>query len=296
MQTDAVHQTARKDVYQIVTNKIIEQLQKGTVPWRQPWTDAGLPRNLLTGRPYKGINLILLAAHGYAQNVFLTYNQVNKELNGKVKKGEEGHIVVYWDVKEKDVEGSNEKGKSVVLKYYTVFNVDQCEGLNIDAVPANTFEPIHTAENILQDMHIQPEIRMKENRAFYEPLKDYINMPKPERFESNTAYYSTLFHELIHWTGHHSRLARPDLIQMSEFGSPEYSNEELTAEIGSAFLQALCGIENQQEQSASYIEGWLKRLKSDKRCLFTASSNAQRAVEFILNVQEIETEQVEEVR
>ena len=287
-----------KDVYQIVTNEITKQLEKGTVPWRQPWGDAGIPRNVITNRPYKGINMLLLSSLGYAHNLFLTYNQVNKELGGKIKKGEEGHTVVWWSIKDKpaeDGEEQTENTKVPILRYYKVFNIDQCENLNLDNIPPFViFEPVHSAEQIVLDMPKCPEIKFKENKAYYEPLRDFINMPKKEKFEKPEAYYSTLFHELVHSTGHHSRLSRPELIQMEEFGSSAYSKEELVAEIGSCYLQSIVGIGNEMENSAAYIQGWLDRLKNDKWLLLTASSLAQKAVEFILNIKP-ESEEIEHV-
>ncbi len=183
--------TPRKDVYAIVTERIIEQVQKGTAPWRQPWTDAGIPRNVISQRPYRGINIILLAMLGYEDNQFVTFKQV-KELGGTVKKGERSHLVVYWNyveqnAKETDmppVEGQPAK-KVPMLRYYTVFNVGQCEGIpdKYLAKIENKWQPLETCNQIIDDMPHKPKIVSKEHRAFYDPLKDSVNMPKASSFE-----------------------------------------------------------------------------------------------------------------
>lgn len=292
--TTQANATPVKDVYTLVTEKIIEQLGKGIVPWQQQWADSGLPKNLVTGKPYRGLNIMLLASQGYFQNDFLSFKQV-QELGGKVKKDEKGHMLVYWKQTEDDditeLSETDTGNKKLVLRYYTVFNISQCEGLPeklIQKARVPVTQPY--CEHIIEGMPNAPKIQFKESKAYYNPLLDIINMPKQKSFRSDDAYYSVLFHELIHSTGHHSRLERKELIQMSEFGSDAYSLEELVAEIGASYLQSLTGIERQFEQSAAYIQGWLAKLKHDKRFIFTAASAAQKAVDHILNVQS-ETEE-----
>lgn len=295
--TTQANATPVKDVYSLVTEKIIEQLGKGIVPWQQQWTDSGLPKNLVTGKPYRGLNLILLASQGYFQNDFLSFKQV-QELGGKVKKDEKGHMVIYWKLSDKsagkqaedeeaaELAETDTGNKRLLLRYYTVFNVSQCEGLPeklIQEARVPVTQPY--CEHIIKGMLNAPKIQFKEAKAYYNPLLDIINMPKQKSFRSDDAYYSVLFHELVHSTGHHSRLERKELIQMSEFGSDAYSLEELVAEIGTCYLQSLTGIESQFQQSAAYIQGWLAKLKHDKRFIFTAASAAQKAVDHILNVQ-----------
>lgn len=279
----------KKDVYAIVTEKIIEQLEKGTVPWHVPWHSAGIPCNLISRRPYRGMNLMLLACYGYEQNFFLTFSQL-KELGGKVKKDERGHLVVFWKRPEKSegVEVKDENEKKAVLRYYIVFNISQCENIPEDKLPSTPYRipaSISACEDIVSNMPKRPVVKFKEHRAYYDPLKDFINMPKQKSFESDEAYYSTLFHELVHSTGHHSRLDRKDLLQMAEFGSEAYSHEELVAEIATCYLQSYTGITSQFEQSAAYIQGWLWKLKNDKRFILSASTHAQKASDYILNVQ-----------
>ncbi|HYV94628.1 MAG TPA: zincin-like metallopeptidase domain-containing protein [Chitinophagales bacterium] len=301
--TTAVN-TAKHDVYEIVTERIIAQLEKGTVPWQQPWTEAGLPQNLISKRAYRGINVWLLASLGYSENYFLTYKQL-KEFGGSVKKDEKAHIVVYWNFVEKDLEGnengtqpSNGKSKKVpFLRYYKVFNVAQCNDIPemfIKPVIRQAY-PIPACEDIVAKMPQCPQIKHKDNKAFYNPLSDFVNMPRKESFKSDESYYATLFHELVHSTGHHSRLNRSTLIQMSEFGSEPYSHEELVAEIGTCYLESLAGIITTEfERNASYIQGWLERLKNDKKFILSASSHAQKATDFILNIKFEEKESAEQ--
>jgi antirestriction protein ArdC len=277
---------AHKDVYAIVTDKIIDQLHKGIVPWRQPWKDSGIPRNLVSNRPYRGINVMLLSFLGYEQNYFLTYKQL-KDIGGSLKQGEKGHMVVYWNFFEKQIEkvseGSNPK-KIPNLRYYTVYNISQCIGVQGNIPPFETIEvePIMACEKILAEMPKKPVIQYKEQRAWYNPVSDLVNMPKAKTFVSMESYYATLFHELVHSTGHISRLDRKDLLQMSELGSDAYSHEELVAEIGTCYLQSFAGVTGYFEESVGYIQGWLKRLQNDRRFIFSAANHAQKATDFIL--------------
>lgn len=285
----ATQSKARKDVYAIITEKIMEKLEQGTVPWRKPWADTGIPTNLVSKRPYRGINLMLLAMAGYEYNVFLTSKQL-KDIGGSIKPDEKPHLVVYYNYSDKEQEPDEvdtEPKKRAILRYYTVFNITQCENIPENLIPtfSRVIKPIVACEKIVEGMPQKPKLQHKEQRAYYDPLKDYVNMPKIQCFDTSDAYYSTLFHELVHSTGHHSRLNRQGLIEMSEFGAEAYSQEELVAEIGSCFLQSHVGIQEEFEQSAAYIQGWLGKLKNDRRFIFTASTAAQKAVDYILGVQ-----------
>jgi len=283
----------RPDVYALVTNKIIEQLNNGTVPWHRPWASGGVPRNLVSGKPYRGINALLLGMERYEHNLFLTFDQVNN-LGGKVKRGSKGHTVVYWNVPDKaeekldgeQAEAANpEKKKKASLWYYTVFNVSQCDNLPDRYLPVNRLtEEIPSCEAIVGKMPQCPRIRHKEQRAYYEVVEDYINMPKKRSFKTDASYYSTLFHELVHSTGHDSRLARDGVVEMSEFGDEVYSKEELVAEIGTCYLCAVTGITGEFANSAAYIQGWLAKLQNDKMFIFKAASEAQKAINYILDI------------
>lgn len=294
MQTEKPIQQPSKDVYKLVTDRIIEQLEKGTVPWQRPWRLAGVPKNAITGRPYRGFNALYLSSLGYEQNLFLTFSQVNKELGGKVKQGEHGHVITWWKTeKPKDEEEQIDGKARLYLRYYTVFNVSQCEGLPEKyRLPQQEEIELPACKDIVANMPLCPPITHKGPSAFYHPIDDFVNMPKRNSFKSDAAYYSVLFHELVHSTGHHLRLRRKGLIEMSEFGSDQYSFEELVAEIGTCFLQSVTGIESEFPNSAAYISGWLAVLKSDKRFILTASAAAQKAVDFILNMP-AETEEAE---
>ena len=288
---DSQTKTSKVDVYAVVTNRIIELLEQATVPWQKPWTGAGMPVNLISKRPYRGINLWLLLSLNYERNLFLTWDQV-KKLGGSVNAGEHGHVIIYWKNSTKDdgAESSKEKKddkKPPVLLYYKVFNVAQCRELPstlIEPLPLSELSPITECETLIATMPDCPAIKYKEQEAYYNIGEDFINMPKKKSFKTVESYYATLFHELVHSTGHEKRLNRPSITEMAEFGSELYSIEELVAELGSAYLSGFCGIiEGQIKSSAAYMEGWLGKLKGDKKFIVKASGMAQRAVDFIIN-------------
>jgi|WetSurMetagenome_2_1015567.scaffolds.fasta_scaffold76389_2 antirestriction protein ArdC len=281
------------DVYTIVTNRIIEHLEKGVVPWRQPWTDSGLPKNLITGKPYRGINVWLLSTLKYPRNFFLTLKQANN-LGGVVKKGEKANEVVFWKWLESQDKETGETKKTPLLRYYKVFNVAQCEGIPEDKIPqAEKKEnpPLETCEKIIKEMPKCPKIQFNEQSAYYNKAEDFLNMPKMETFTKSEDYYSTLFHELVHSTGHNERLNRRELIESRGMRSNDYAIEELTAEMGASYLNSYAGIPIEQlDNNAAYINGWLERLKQDKRFVVYASSHAQRATDFILDIMPKEKE------
>ena len=281
------------DVYTIVTNRIIEHLEKGVVPWRQPWADAGLPKNLISGKPYRGINVWLLSTLNYPQNCFLSFKQV-KELGGTVKKGEKAQEVIFWKWLEVKNKETKEKEKIPVLRYYNVFNISQCEGIPIEKIPKQierNNHPIDTCEKIINEMPKCPQILNIEQKAYYRKSDDYINMPKIETFVNSESYYGTLFHELVHSTGHNDRLNRMELIKNNGFRTKDYAIEELTAEMGASYLKSYAGIPIEHlETNASYIQGWLERLKNDKKIIVHASSQAQKATDYILNIRNEEIE------
>jgi antirestriction protein ArdC len=298
---DSNNSTSPKvDVYAIVTNRIIELLEQGTVPWQKPWTETGMPANFISKRPYRGINLWLLLSLNYERNLFLTWDQL-KKIGGSVKQGEHGHIVIFWKIlpKKDDTEHNGNLKQIPLLRYYKVFNINQCRDVPeelVEPLGAKEHNPIMECEAILKEMKQCPAIRHKEQRAFYDIVGDYINMPKKKSFKDSESYYCTLFHEVIHSTGHEKRLNRKSITEMSEFGSEMYSIEELVAEMGSAYLCSLTGILNSSiTNTAAYIHGWLGKLKGDKRFIVQASGNAQKAVDFILDVSNSESDPKEEV-
>lgn len=278
-----------KDVYEIVTNTIIEKLEEGIVPWKQPWRDLGLPRNYVTKRPYRGLNLLLLNSLAYPYNEYVTFRQV-QELGGRVNKGEKGHLVILWlwldEDREQEEPDEAKPRKRPALRYYHVYNIAQCTGIYLPKPESvATRDVVERCEAIIGGMPNPPKIVHNENEAYYHPVADYINMPRPEMFEGREGYYPVLFHELVHSTGYESRLNRREVMDGNAFGSEAYSIEELTAEIGSCFLTRHAGVSlDDMRNSVSYINAWLSRLREDKKLIVYASAQAQRAVDYILNV------------
>jgi antirestriction protein ArdC len=283
-----------QDTYSIVTERIIRLLEQGVVPWRKPWTAGNIPCNLITLRPYRGINLLLLNMEGYNQNYFLSFRQV-KALGGFVKKDEKAHLVVFWKPiqkkkSEERPEDQDEKKERTryVLRYYYVFNIEQCTGIEdrfIPKIEQHQHDPITACEEIIANMPEKPEIRHDENRAYYHKKHDYVNMPDFEYFVKAEAYYATLFHELVHSTGHEKRLNRKEIMEDSTFGDEMYSQEELVAEFGSCYLQSYSGaIHDNMVNSAAYIDHWIRVLKGNTKFIVHASSAAQKACDYILNI------------
>lgn len=281
------------DVYELVTNRIIKQLEFKVIPWQQPWTEAGLPQNLVTGRYYRGINVWLLSSLGYPTNYFLSFKQI-KDLGGSVKKGEKSYPVIFWKWLNQTDEETGEETKNTLLRYYNVFNIDQCEGIPEDRIPTpevNQNDPLEVCEEIVAKMPQRPEFKQAKE-AYYNPLLDIVYMPKLESFVDSESYYNTLFHELVHSTGHFKRLNRKGIIERVRFGSEPYANEELVAEIGACFLKSFAGIAKvTTENNVAYIQGWLEKLRNDKCFIIHASAQAQKAADFILNKEQPEKEE-----
>ena len=277
------------NVYQIVTDRIIAELEKGIIPWERPWTgvrEGAYSR--ATGRPYSLLNQMLLGRPGE----WLTYKQA-QEACGQVRKGEKGSIVVFWKIdakaeKDKDT-GELKVRKIPILKYYHVFHIDQCDGIepkNKESV-FTPLDSVEEAERVLNDYSARchvPIIHEKSNRAFYRPSADEIHLPLMEQFTRQAEYYSVAFHESVHSTGHKSRLNRLD--DNSRFGNEIYSKEELVAEIGAATILNELGIETDSSfrNSAAYIQSWLHALKDDPKMIVSAAGKAEKAVKLIMNV------------
>lgn len=272
-------------VYEIITNRIVEQLDKGVVPWRKPWATSR-PVNYVTGKPYNGINLMLLDAGEYA-----TYNQINKA-GGQVIQGSKGSIVVFYKAIEKenpedlDEDGNPTKKIKRILRYSTVFKIgEQTTGLELKHTnKEKNVKVILSGEQVSKDYLTKENIKLStSNEASYSPTLDDIKIPAITSFDKSESYYATLFHEMVHSTGHESRLNREI---KNGFGSEKYSKEELVAEMGSAFLCAETGIEPDIENSSAYIAAWKQRLQDDSYLIVCASKYAQKAVKFILNQDE----------
>lgn len=281
---------SKRDLYQEVTDRIIDALEGGTMPWNRPWTSngaTGLPYNVASGKPYNGINVVLLwsaaMANDFTTDGWMTFKQA-KQAGGCVKKGSKSTMIVFFQIRkikdknQLDENGDPKEKKVPLLRYYNVFNLDQIEG--IEHKRPNT-EDIVGYDNIEAFIdRVGADIRHKGDRAFYSPTLDYIQLPQRKQFESLEAYYATSLHEHTHWTGHNSRLDR-GLEKSDGFGSESYAREELVAELGSAFLCAALGVEGQM-QHPEYIASWLKTLKEDKYEIFRASRKARDAANFIL--------------
>jgi antirestriction protein ArdC len=273
-------------VPEIITESILKQMEQGVAPWRKPWSTS-IPRNLISKKPYRGLNVFLLATQGYGSPYWITFNQA-KQLGAHVRQGEKSTLVSFWKCKEYAKKnrqtGETEDKTSALLRYYRVFNIEQCEGLRAlhgdDRKPVN---PIAECESVVNQMPNAPRIE-QDSRAFYRPSADIVGMPSRNCFESPEAYYSTLFHELTHSTGHTSRLNRFEENSTDhQFGSESYSKEELIAEMGAAMLAGMAGISQATlSNSASYLQSWINRLKSDSRLIISAASQSQKAVDYIL--------------
>jgi antirestriction protein ArdC len=281
------------DIYQTVTDRIIAELTKGCVPWHKPWNAAtNMPRNLHSKREYRGVNIWLLNAMSYESPWWASYRQI-QEMGGNVRKGEKASIVVFFKMVPKKQADDPEavptaSGLVPILRYYSIFNSCQCDGLVIPESEEriNEFTPIQEATRIIHNMPCRPTIRHGGNRAYFSVTEDMIQMPPQHSFDTAEDYASTLNHEAIHATMAEHRLNRKASIKVHRWGDEAYAREELVAELGSAFLCAIAGIENRTiAASASYIEGWLKALQNDKKLIVVASAQAQKAADYILDRQ-----------
>jgi antirestriction protein ArdC len=289
----------RTDVYTRITNAILAELEQGTRPWLKPWhaehAAGRITRPLrANGIPYRGINILMLWAEaeskGYAAPIWITYKQA-LELGARVRKGEHGSQVVYASKTtrtETDPETGDQSERDIpFLKGYTVFNVEQVEGLPAQyyATAAKTLDPIQRiADADAFFAATGANVRHGGNRAFYSVSEDRIQMPPFETFRDAESYYATLAHETVHWTRHESRLNRD--FGRKRWGDEGYAMEELVAELGSAFLSSDLALTPEvQPDHAAYIASWIKVLKQDKRAIFTAAAQAQRAADFLHGLQ-----------
>jgi len=282
-------------VYEIITDRICKKVEQvGHLPWQRPWRrNEEMPRNLeRPDTPYKGINFWILLAEDRKSPYWVTLNYV-KKCGGKIKTEEmgKGTYIVFWKfIEGKDGDGEPNGNRIPFLRYYKVWNVEQTEGLE-HKIPKNKteekpldFNPLEECEKILKEMPQPREmIQHGGNRASYNYVTDKIKMPDQTDFASVEEYYSTLFHELVHSTGHENRVNRKGAFGVG-FGRENYSKEELVAEIGSCFLCSTTGIENKTiDNSAAYLGSWLKRLRNDPKMLVLAASAAQKATDYMLN-------------
>lgn len=293
------------NVYQMVTDRIIEQLEKGIVPWQKPWSGAGLADggaiNYVSRKPYSMLNQMLLGREGE----YLTFKQI-KELKGNVKKGAKSGLVVFFTMmsvakkKETDEDGNEITIETIhshnipVLRYYHVFHIDDCEGIESKAeeIKADeTLQPIERAENIINGyLSREKKLRFQNNkpsdRAYYSPMFDEVVVPMLSQYQIAEEYYSTTFHELVHSTIPEYRCNRKVDNENAFFGNEDYSIEELVAETGSAMICNAIGIDCDKafNNSVAYIQGWLRKLKDDNRAIVRAASKAEIAAKYIMGI------------
>lgn len=274
------------DIYEAVTDRIIQQLEQGVIPWHKPWT--GVQSGAIsgtTGKPYSLLNQMLLGKPGE----WYTFNQIQK-LGGKIRKGEKSSMVVFWKqmpINETDPATGEKVERFIpVLKYFNVFHIDQTEGITAKTIDPEAIDPAtdSAADAIIADYIQRSGVKLehrKGDEAFYSPSADRVVLPLREQFQSMAEYYSTAFHELTHSTGHSGRLDR--ISRRAFFGNEEYSREELVAEIGAAALLNHCGIETGSSfrNSAAYIQSWLRALRNDKKLIVSASGAAAKAFDLI---------------
>jgi antirestriction protein ArdC len=267
------------NVYQAVTDSIIQQLEKGAIPWVKPWrTDSSADKNFITQKPYSGINTLILGMAGFNNPAWASYQQWQAK-GAQVKKGEKATQVVFFKPMSKtktNEAGENETSNFAILKTYSVFNVEQTD---LEIIPFENesapFNPIPAIESKIKETGAV--IKHGGDSAFYQPANDFIQLPNAASFETKEHYYATAFHELAHWTSAKHRLDR----KLGErFGNPEYAFEELVAEISAAFLCADYKIQGDLRH-AGYIQSWLKACRDDNKAIFKAAALAQKAADFI---------------
>jgi len=276
-------------VADVITNLIIEKLESGIIPWKKPWNGSqNTPKNLFSLKDYRGVNSFILGCFSHDLPFYATFKQV-VDHKGSIRKGAKSIPICFYSVKEVEDRTTGDDTNIFILRYYRVFNICDIEGIEAPAMEEITreFSPIQEAERIVNAMPFKPEVKTGGAKAYYSPSLDYIGMPEQELFYSDEEYYSTLFHELTHSTGHSSRLNRSTVTKTAHYGSSEYSKEELIAECGASFLNAHAGIVNNViDNSTAYIKGWLSVLKSkdNRGLIITAASAGQKACDYILNV------------
>ncbi len=270
-------------VYENITNQIVKLIEENRIlPWQKPWSTT-FPTNTVSGRPYRGINAVILAATKFADQRWLTFRQA-QELGGHVRKGEKSTQVTLWKFQDDVDEDERQKKLAPLVRAYAVFNVGQCDGLELPPVIAKSIaaEPFASADDLLAGYVGGPRVVHGGDTACYIPSSDRVNMPSTESFCSSERYFGVLAHELVHSSGAAKRLARRGVMEPIHFGSESYAQEELVAEIGAAFLAAEFGIDNTVEASASYIDGWLNALKRDNGLIIRAAGQAQKAADWVL--------------
>ncbi len=284
------------NVYEIVTKEILQKLENDIVPWQMPWKRReGHDKNGVSKREYRGVNTMLTSMAGFFETDWYTFRQI-KELGLRLKESQHSSTICFYKVIEKKPTETEIKMESMgfieldhrqhyMLRYYGVFNREQIDGLPElpDDGQKLEFRPIEACEKVVEEFKDRPVIEFGGSRAYYSQMQDMVKVPKRENFTGIDEFYSTLFHELVHSTGHEKRTGRTK-DGHDGFGGIEYAREELTAEIGSAMLCRHCGIDKTIDNSVSYIASWKQRLMDDAKCVVIAAQRAQKAVDYILNI------------
>lgn len=283
------------NVYQMVADRIVAELNNGIIPWHRPW--SGAPDgayNYDSRKPYSYLNQMLLKHRGE----YLTFNQIQQH-GGKIRKGERAEMVVFYKpyVKEEiKPDGTKDVVSIPVLRYYLVYHISQVDGIeskatNQDTTPALLDEQEQIINDYVTREHLGFVNNALSNNAYYDPDADMVQVPMISQYKDVSEYYSTTFHELAHSTGHASRLNRKGITEPIRFGSETYSREELVAEMGSAMLCNVTGIEipSTFRNSAAYIQGWSRKIKGDPKLFVTAAAQAEKAAKYIINGKESES-------
>jgi antirestriction protein ArdC len=280
-----------RDIYQTITDRFVEQLKKGTVPWQKPWFGV---QNMVSRKQYRGINALLLGSTEFQSPFWLSFKQA-LDLGGHIKKGQKSTPVIYYQLFDRHdeagyaiIRGDGRAARVPFIRWANVFNLDQTEGITAPAITTaqRAGQPREKAAEIVENAKLCP-IHHTGFAALYSTQDDVIRMPSPTSFRSPEDYHLTLFHEMTHATGHSSRLDREGITQPAKFGSERYSKEELIAELGAAFLSNEAGIFTnlQFENSSAYLGSWIQKFQNDPRMIVSAASQAQRSADFVLGIE-----------
>ena len=265
----------RNEIYKKITDQIIAKLNAGTVPWEKSWV-SGVPRNMVSGKSYRGINFLSLITHDFPSPQYLTFTQCHK-LGGTVSRNEKGSLIVFWKIVDRDAENDLNFRQVPLIKYSYVFNISQTSLYKADVNESSFI----TCEQLLSTLKNIPAVKHNYRRCYYDPVNDFVSVPVIRDFESGAEYYSSLWHELIHSTGHPNKLNRFNIGDLQETAA--YSEEELVAELGSSFLSGMCGLSNKViNNQVAYIQGWLSKLGDDPNIIVRAAQKAKQAISYIL--------------
>jgi antirestriction protein ArdC len=298
----ALTEENKKDFFDEITDKVIKAMEDGDKEWKRTWDKLGTsnPYNPLTGTEYSGINKIALSFAGHSDPRFMTFKQAS-DMGYKIQKGSKSHSIIHFQMNEKEVENEKTGEKEIVkipsVKTFAVFNAEQIVGiprLTIQDAETKKFDEIKNVEELIKNSGVV--LMHGGNQPLYSPKEDLIRMPLKEQFHTPIDYYSTLLHEMTHWTGHETRL---DRLKQGGFASKSYAHEELVAELGSVFLSSKSGIplnDDHFKHHSQYLNGWISILKDDKKALYKAASQAEKATDFVMQYSPEQSNKVEMIK